>query len=81
MDCKKIQHVIFRYIYGESDEVELRMVKAHLDRCTECRREREIIAGILSQVRGCFSVEEPPPGLREKTLDKVKSDLRERDAG
>jgi predicted anti-sigma-YlaC factor YlaD len=75
MDCKKIQHVIFRFIYGEADEIELRQVQTHLERCKECRKEREIIAGLLAKVRGCFCAEKTPEHLRQNLLNRVKADL------
>lgn len=78
MDCKKIQRVIYRFIYGESDEFELLHIKAHLDRCSECRREREIIAGILDQVRGAITIEAPPEGMCDRMRERLQSEKDKR---
>jgi len=75
MDCKKIQRVIFRFIYGESDGLELMSIKAHLDRCSECRRESEIIDGILMQIRGAVNIDAPPAGICDRMRERVRKDF------
>lgn len=71
MDCKAIQQVIFRFIYGESSADELRHIKAHLDRCGECRKESEIIAEILERLKGALPDEPVPDGFRERMLARI----------
>ncbi|MCH7472586.1 zf-HC2 domain-containing protein [bacterium] len=68
MDCKKVEKVIFRFIYGESGEHELRRIKEHLDRCGECEKERLIIADILEQLRNGLADDPVPAGFRERVL-------------
>jgi len=51
MDCKNIERIIYRYIYKEtSDERELVAVKAHLDKCKECREHLLEIRETLPEV-------------------------------
>jgi mycothiol system anti-sigma-R factor len=73
MDCKKIEQVIFRFLYGEANIEELRHIKEHLDRCGHCRRESEIIALILSQLKDSMTPEPVPEGLKERVLAKIRS--------
>jgi hypothetical protein len=76
MDCKKIQQVIYRFIYGESNTFELRKIKAHLERCQGCEKERLIIEDILVQLRfDATECNEPcPDGMKERLLDRIKRD-------
>jgi hypothetical protein len=66
-----VQKVIFRFIYGEADAYELRKVKEHLDVCQRCRRESEIIADILDQIRLGLPEEPVPEGFRTRVLERV----------
>jgi uncharacterized Fe-S cluster-containing protein len=72
MDCRKIQQVIYRFIYGESSTVELRRVKMHLDRCHHCEKERQMIADILDHLKDELADEPLPDGCRERMLEKIK---------
>lgn len=73
MDCKAIQKEIFRFIYGESTADELRKIKAHLDRCGECRAESAMIAEILEQLKHALPDEPVPVGFRERMLARIES--------
>lgn len=73
MDCKKVEDKIFRFLYGESDTHELEHIKAHLDRCGECRRQSEIIGEILTQVRNCLTDDPLPEGLRDRILLRIQT--------
>jgi predicted anti-sigma-YlaC factor YlaD len=85
MDCKAIQQAIYRFVYGESDSTELRQIKSHLDRCKECRQERELIGNILGKLEA-FAKEERtealPEGCRDRILGKIYASIdQERKAG
>jgi anti-sigma factor (TIGR02949 family) len=71
MDCKMVERVIYRFIYGESDSHELHKMKEHLDRCGECRRERDIIVEILDQLKRGLPDEPVPDGFRERVLKRI----------
>jgi anti-sigma factor (TIGR02949 family) len=73
MDCKAIQQVIFRFIYGESSADELRKIKAHLDRCGDCKAEGEVIAEILEKLKGALPDEPVPDGFRERMLARIQA--------
>jgi predicted anti-sigma-YlaC factor YlaD len=74
MDCRKVERVIFRFIYGESDAYELRKIKEHLDRCGDCRKERDIISDILEQLK-CGVPDDPiPDGFRERMLARIRGE-------
>jgi len=73
MDCKKVQQKIFRFIYGESDEHELRQIKSHLDRCGDCRAESELIADILTQLRNGLPDDPVPDGFKERVLQRINA--------
>ena len=73
MDCKAIQQVIFRFIYGESTADELRKIKAHLDRCGECRSESALITEILEKLKGALPDEPVPEGFRERMLARIQA--------
>lgn len=46
-DCNKIKNDMVAYIYNETDEKTNREIKAHLESCTECRREYEKLREVL----------------------------------
>ncbi len=71
MDCKKVEKVVFNYLYGECEVDELRLIKEHLDKCGDCRRESEIIADILSQLKETVTHDPVPEGLRDRMLAKI----------
>jgi anti-sigma factor (TIGR02949 family) len=71
MDCKKVQQQIFRFIYGESDEHELRHIKAHLDRCGDCQAESALIADILTQLKDALPDDPVPDGFKERVLQRI----------
>jgi anti-sigma factor (TIGR02949 family) len=71
MDCKAVQNIIFRYLYGESSADELRHIKTHLDRCRECRAESDIIADILERLRAGLPEDPVPEGFKERMLARI----------
>ena len=73
MDCKKIEKVIFRFVYGECDASELVSIKQHLDKCGGYKKESEIIDEILAQFKNSFEDEPLPDGLRDKVLARIHS--------
>lgn len=78
MDCKAVQKVIFRFVYGESDQTELLQVKRHLDRCRECEQERELIGSILDKIKIAASsdnAEDLPTGCRERILAAIHRNI------
>lgn len=78
MDCKAVQKVIYRFVYGESDGAELLQVKRHLDRCRECDQERELIGSILSKIQAVAESEKAealPTGCRERILAAIHQNL------
>jgi predicted anti-sigma-YlaC factor YlaD len=85
MDCKSIQQAIYRFVYGESDSTELRKIKGHLDRCKECRQERELISNILVKLEAHAKDERTealPDGCRDRILGKIYASLeQEKKAG
>lgn len=80
MDCKAVQKVIYRFVYGESDSTELLQVKRHLDRCRECEQERALIGDILSRIKDVAESEKSesqalPEGCRERILSAIHQNL------
>jgi anti-sigma factor (TIGR02949 family) len=71
MDCKMVERVIYRFIYGESDSHELTKMKQHLDRCGECRKQRDIIEDILQQLKRGLPDDPVPEGFRERVLQRI----------
>jgi anti-sigma factor (TIGR02949 family) len=71
MDCKMVERVIFRFVYGESDSHELKKMKEHLDRCGECRKQRDIIVEILDQLKRGLPEDPVPEGFRERVLQRI----------
>jgi anti-sigma factor (TIGR02949 family) len=71
MDCKMVQQKIFKFIYGESDPDELRLINAHLERCGDCRAERELIADILEQLKRGMPDDPVPQGFKERVLERI----------
>lgn len=74
MDCKMVERVIYRYIYGESDATELRKIKDHLDRCGECRRESAIIADILEHMKQAIPDDPVSDGFKERILARIHAE-------
>jgi anti-sigma factor (TIGR02949 family) len=74
MDCKMVERVIYRFIYGESDTHELVKIKEHLERCGECRRERELIEEILEQIKAALPEDPVPAGFRERMLARINNE-------
>ncbi|MDQ3023244.1 MAG: zf-HC2 domain-containing protein [bacterium] len=71
MDCRNIQRVIYEFIYDEADERKLMTIKAHLDKCKECKEEAEAIAGILRRIKEGAKMEEVPQTARERMLKEI----------
>jgi len=71
MDCKAVQQVIFRFIYGECDSYTLQKVKEHLDVCGACRRERDIIQEILTKLKDGLVEEPVPESFRQRVMARV----------
>lgn len=76
MDCRKVETVIYRFLYGEANIEELRHIKIHLDKCGHCYRESEIIAEILGQLKDSMESEPVPEGMRDRLLAKIHSDVQ-----
>lgn len=75
MDCKKIQDVIFNFVYGESSEAELEATRDHLEKCGDCARERQVIEKLLSRIKSCDEGEAVPEDCRDRMLSKIKNSL------
>ncbi len=73
MDCKAVQQVIFKFIYGESSADELRRIKAHLDRCRNCAAEASIIEDILAKLKNSLPEEPVPLDFRDRVLSRIHS--------
>ena len=73
MDCKAVQQVIFKFIYGESSTYELRRIKAHLDRCKNCAAEAVIIEDILAKLKEGLTEEPVPEDFRDRVLSRIHS--------
>jgi predicted anti-sigma-YlaC factor YlaD len=71
MDCRNIERIIYRFIYKETDERELLAVKAHLDKCKECREHAETIAAILRKLKEGAQMEAVPETARERMLREI----------
>jgi anti-sigma factor (TIGR02949 family) len=71
MDCRNIQRVIYEFIYDEADERKLMTIKAHLDKCQECREEAEAIAGILRRIKAGAKLDPVPQTARERMLKEI----------
>lgn len=75
MDCKKIQDVIFNFVYGESSEAELEATRDHLEKCGDCARERQVIEKLLSKIKSTNDHEAVTDDCRNRMLNKIKSSL------
>lgn len=73
MDCKAVQQVIFKFIYGESSAYELRRIKDHLDRCKNCAAEAGIIEDILARLKEGLAEEPVPVDFRDRVLTRIHS--------
>ena len=74
--CQEVEELIFRFACGEASASELAKMKEHLDECGDCQRERDVLAKILSELKGCREDCCIPQGFRERVLVKVKSVAR-----
>jgi predicted anti-sigma-YlaC factor YlaD len=74
--CKEVEELILKFACGEAGPTELAEVKEHLDRCVGCRRERDILADILDQLKGCQAECCIPDGFRERVLVRIKTVVR-----
>ena len=75
MDCKKIQDVIFNFVYGESSEAELEATRDHLEKCGDCARERAVIERLLSKIKSSDQQEPVSDDVRNRMLNKIKTSL------
>jgi len=71
MDCKMVQQKIYSFIYGESNEHELRKIQEHLARCGDCAKEYRLIEEILTQMKSNLPDDPVPAGFRERVLDSI----------
>ena len=71
MDCKMVQQKIYSFIYGESNEHELRKIKEHLERCGACAKEYQLIGDILTQIKSNLPDDPVPKGFRERVLSSI----------
>ncbi len=75
MDCKKIQDVIFNFVYGESSEAELLATRDHLEKCGDCAREKQVIEKLLDKIKNCEAQETVTEDCRDRMLSKIKNSL------
>jgi anti-sigma factor (TIGR02949 family) len=66
-----VQQKIYGFIYGESDEYELRKIKEHLEICKACAKEYALIEDILKQLRKGLPDDPIPDGFKERVLDRI----------
>jgi len=71
MDCRNIQRVIYEFLYGEADERKLVTIKAHLDKCQECKKEAEAIASLLRFIKSGAKTDPVPEGARDRMLKEI----------
>jgi hypothetical protein len=77
MDCKAVQKVIYRFVYGESDAVELQQIKRHLERCKDCEKERALINDILDRISAGAEndTERMPTDCRNRILAAIHRNM------
>lgn len=59
MDHQKIKELISSYYDGELDEEQKKLVKSHLEECSECRKEFEEM-GKFEEVMSRMALKKPP---------------------
>jgi anti-sigma factor (TIGR02949 family) len=77
VDCKAVQQVIYKFIYGEGSADELRRIKAHLDRCKNCAAEASIIEDILVKLKDGLPEEPVPLDFRDRVLTRIHALARQ----
>jgi anti-sigma-K factor RskA len=55
------------------DPEEKEQVSVHLDTCARCRHELQTYAAVVGQLPMAVSEHQPPPGLKAKIMQEVKS--------
>lgn len=71
ISCETACGMMFDYIDGELNAVDLRLLEAHFDACEECRRELDERREMLSLVKEArFAV---PSSLRGGVMEKIKN--------
>ncbi len=54
MNCREVQRKLSAYMDCEMDGAASREIGAHLEACSECRRELETLSGVDALVRGAL---------------------------
>ena len=75
IDCKKCEDLIQRELDGEIGERDAKMLGAHIEDCSDCRKLREDYAAL----RRFFRVDrplEPPVGMASKLTSRLAENAR-----
>lgn len=73
MNCDQIRPLLVEYAAGTLFAAVVPEVEGHLDGCATCREELGLIRLARGEL-GTWSVEEPPPGLAERTLERLEKE-------
>lgn len=78
MDCCDCQEMLSRYIDGDLEEVNARIIDDHIANCGECTLMRDDLSAILAQCREDVIGEETPPNpaaLWRRINNLIESEL------
>ncbi|GGA86699.1 anti-sigma factor family protein [Puia dinghuensis] len=74
MNCKEVQAAMIEYLDGALHPPAAAQIKAHIDACSECRREAEELQVLLTAMKN-NNQEMPSPALRENFNTMLQSEL------
>lgn len=71
MKCHQISTALSRFQDGELSPGEMRLVRSHLNDCTECQREWRHLEQVLDSLNGIKDVK-PAPNFTALTMARIK---------
>jgi len=75
MNCQECHDRIYPYLDRELDPTEVERVREHLDECEGCESTLVIETVFLDRVRGSATARTAPPGVRERLILRLRSDI------
>ncbi len=78
MNCQECHERLYPYLDRELGPEEVAKVREHLEECGGCESEVVIERVFLDRVRGSQTSDVAPPGVRERLIIRLRSDVRPR---
>ncbi|HMK42626.1 MAG TPA: zf-HC2 domain-containing protein [Dissulfurispiraceae bacterium] len=76
MDCRDVKQLLPAYSTDDISSAEKSDIEMHLAACSSCSSALEELRRTIAHVRNLEQVE-PPPWLTQKTMECIRSDVRE----